>query len=57
MHSLTVNCETFSNEEKVAVFAPVPSVEVICPEAMLALRFSTLLVKCLMKRLGRSAQG
>ena len=29
--------------------------EVICSEAMLALSFSTLLVNCLMKRLGRSA--
>ena len=25
MHSLTVNCETFSNEEKVAVVVPVIS--------------------------------
>ena len=53
MHSFTVNCDTFSNEEKVV---PVTSVEVTCSEAMLALCFSTLLVKCLMKILGRSAQ-
>ena len=55
MHSFTVNCETFSHEEKFAVVVPVTSVEVTCSEAMLALCFSTLLVKCLMKILGRSA--
>ena len=57
MHSFTVNCDTFSNEEKVAAVVPVTSVEVACSEAMLALSFSTLLVKCLMKILGRSALG
>ena len=57
MHSFTVNCYTFSNEEKVAAIVPVTSVEVTCSEAMLALSFSTLLVKCLMKILGRSVQG
>ena len=55
MHSVTVNCDTFSNEEKVAAVVPVTSVEVTFSEAMLALSFSTLLVKCLMKTLGRSA--
>ena len=50
MHSFTVNCDTFSHEEKVAVTC----VEVTCSEAMSALSFSTLLVKCLMKILGRS---
>ena len=30
MHSFTVNCETFSNEEKVAAVVPVTSVEVTC---------------------------
>ena len=55
MHSFTVNCDTFSNEEKVAAVVPVTSVEVTCSEAMLALSFSALLVKCLMKILGRSA--
>ena len=50
MHSFTVNCETFSNEEKVAVVVPVTTVEVTCSEAMLALSFSTLLVKCLIIR-------
>ena len=57
MHSFTVNCDTFSNEEKVAAVVPVTSVEVTCSEAMFALCFSTLLVKCLMKILGRSALG
>ena len=54
IHSFTVNCDIFSNEEKVA---PVTSVDVTCSEAMLALSLSTLLVKCLMKILGRSALG
>ena len=57
MQSLTVDCDTFSSEEKVAVVVPVTSDEVTCPEAMLALSFSTLLVKCLMKILERSALG
>ena len=48
MQSFTVNCDTFSNKEKVAAVVPVSSIEVICSEAMLALGFSTLLVKCLM---------
>ena len=47
MHSFTVNCDTFSIEEKVAAVVPVTSVEVTCSEAMLALSFSTVLVKCL----------
>ena len=55
MYYLTVNCDTFPNEEKVAVVFPVTSVEATCSKAMLALHFSTLLVECLMKRLGRSA--
>ena len=57
MHSFTVICDTFSNEEKVAVVVPVTSVEVTCSKAMLALCFSTLLVMCLMKILGMSALG
>ena len=57
MHYFIVNCDTFSNEEKVAAVVPVASVEVTCSEAMLALSFSTLLVKCLMKILGRLALG
>ena len=57
MHSFTVNCDTFSNEKKAAVVVPVTSVEVTCSEAMLALSFSTLLARCLMKILGRSLLG
>ena len=57
MHYLTVNCDTFSNVEKVAVVVPVTNVEVTCSEAMLALSFSTLLVWCLMNILGWSALG
>ena len=57
MHSFTVNCDTFSNEDKVAAVVPVTSVEVTYSEAMLAICFSTLLVKCLMKILGRSTLG
>ena len=30
MNSLTVNCDTFSNEEKVVAVVPVTSVEVAC---------------------------
>ena len=57
MHYFTVNCDTFSNEEKVAAVVPETSAEVTCSEAMLALSFSTLLVMCLMKILERSALG
>ena len=57
MHSLTVDCDTFSNEEKVAVVVQVTSVEVTVSDAMLAFSLFTLLVECLMKRLGRSALG
>ena len=55
MHSLTVNRETFSTEEKVAAVVPVTSFEATCSEAMLALSFSTLLVRCMMNILGGSA--
>ena len=55
MHSFTVDCDTFSNEEKVAAVVPVTSVEVTGSVAILHLSFSILLVKCQMKRLGRSA--
>ena len=34
MHSFTVNCDTFSNEEKVSAVVPVTSVEVTCSEAI-----------------------
>ena len=53
MNSFTVNCDSFSNEEKVAVVVPVTSVKVTGSGEMLALGFSTSLVKCLMKNLGR----
>ena len=56
-HSFTVNCDTFPNEEKFAAIVPVTSVEVACSEAMLTLSISTLLVKGLMKILGRSELG
>ena len=57
MHPFTVDYDTFSNEEKVAAVVPVTSVELTCPEAIVALGFSTLLAKCLTKILGRSALG
>ena len=57
MQYFTINCDTFSNEEKVAAVVPVTSVEITCSEAMLALIFCTLLVKYLMKILGRSTLG
>ena len=57
MHSFTVNCDNLSNDEKFVAVVPVTSVDVTCSKVMLALSFSTLLVKCLMKILGRSALG
>ena len=57
MNSFTVNFDTFSNEEEVAVVVPITSIDVTCSEAMLVLSFCALLVKCLMNRLGRSAWG
>ena len=57
MHSFTVDCNTLSNEEKVAVVVPVSKIEATCSEAMFALSFSTLLLTCLMKILGSSALG
>ena len=56
MHFFAVNCDTLSNEEKAATVVPVTSVEATCSEVMLSLSFSTLLVKCLTKLLGRSAR-
>ena len=47
----------YSNEEKVVLVLPGKSVNATCSVAMLALSFSTLLVKYLMKILGRSALG
>ena len=49
MHSSTADCDTFSNDEKASVVVLETSVVAACSEAMLALSFSTLLVKCLMK--------
>ena len=43
MHSLTVDCNTFSNDENIAVVVPVTSVTL--SEAMLALGFFTLLLE------------
>ena len=57
MHSSIVDCDNFSNKEKVAVCLQVTSVETTGSQAMLAERFSSLLVDCLMKRLERSALG
>ena len=44
MQFFTVKCDTFSDEEKVAVVVPAKSVEVTYSEAMLAVCISTLLV-------------
>ena len=57
MHYFTVNCDNFSNEEKVVAVLPVTNVEATCSEEMSALGFFTLLVMCLMEILGRSALG
>ena len=57
MHLFYVNCGTFSNEENAAAVVPVTSVVVTCSEAISALSFSSLLVKCWMKILRMSALG
>ena len=57
MNTYTVNCDIFSNEERVAAVVPVTSVDVTCSEAILSQGFSTLLAMCLMKILGSSAIG
>ena len=54
MRSFTVHCDTFSNNEKVPAVVTVSRIEETCSEAKIALSFSTLLAKCLMKILGRS---
>ena len=41
MHSFTVNCDTFSNEQNVVVVVPATSVEATYSETMLALSLST----------------
>ena len=57
IHSLTVDCETFSNKEKDAVVVPVTSVEakITGSKAIFHLCFYTLLLKCLTKTLERSS--
>ena len=61
MHSFTVNCDTLSNVEKVAIVVLVTNAEETCSEAMFSmlevLCFYASLVKCLMKILGRSVLG
>ena len=60
MHVFTVDCDTYPNEENAAVVIPVTGVEVkeTDSEAMLDLNFAALLLaKCLLNRLGSSAQG
>ena len=53
MHSFTVNCDTFSNEENDAAVVTVTSVEVTCSEAMVAHSFSTLLEKVIDENTGK----
>ena len=55
MHSFIMDCDSFSNEVKVALVATVPSVEaeVTVSKAVFALRFSSLLLRCLMKNTGK----
>ena len=57
MHSFTVDCDSHLDEEKVAVVVPVTSVEALVAgsEAMLGLCLCALLLRCLMKRLEKSA--
>ena len=52
-----MDCESFSNEEKVALVGLVTNAEaeVTGSKAMLAQNSSTLLLKYLMTRVGRSA--
>ena len=58
-HSLTADCDNLSIEENVTVVIPVASalVDMTGSEAMLALSLRTLLLKCLVKRLGRQTLG
>ena len=53
-NSFTVDSATFSSVEKVALVVQATSIvfEVAVSKALLALNFSTLLLKCLMVRLG-----
>ena len=56
MHSFTVDCDTFSNLEKVTVVVPVTSIETTVSVTMLILRLSTLLVMCLMRSIAKMAK-
>ena len=51
MHSSTVDCDNYSNKEKVTIYVLVINVEETGSQAMLSLGFSSLMVNCLMKRL------
>ena len=65
MPSFTFNYDTYDYyydydydyEEKVSVVIPATSNEVTCSEAMLAVNFSTSLLRCMKKSQGRSALG
>ena len=57
MHSFIVDCDTFSNDEKVTVAVQITSLEATCSDAMQALCFSSLASKFMLIRLGSSAQG
>ena len=54
-----MDCDTFLDEEKVAVVVQVTSVEAeaTVSNAMFALHFSTLVLNCVTKRLGNSPLG
>ena len=45
MHSMTIDYDTFSIEEKIAVVVPVTSVAIAHSEVMLALHVITLSIK------------
>ena len=57
MHSLMANCAEILYIGNVAAFVQGTSADakVLCCNAMFALGFPTLLLNCLMKRMGRSA--
>ena len=59
MHSLRVDCDSFSTEEKSSVVIPVASVVINATgsNATFALTFSTLLLECLVESMGMSALG
>ena len=57
MHLLMANCAEFLYIENIAAFVQgtIADAKVLCCNAMFALGFPTLLLNCLMKRMGRSA--